>query len=102
MASNRRVDRARIDRWEAALADYLTRQPGVRGSSMRAEDEPLIDTSGYVRAAARQEHNGGDDRCAVAVTVAQAELTASTYVVMPLIQFVALLRQATTPAEPTT
>jgi hypothetical protein len=69
---------------------------------MRAEDEPLIDTSGYVRAAARQEHNGGDDRCAVAVTVAQAELTASTYVVMPLIQFVALLRQATTPAEPTT
>ena len=42
MASNRRVDRARIDRWEAALADYLTRQPRVPGSSMRAEDEPRI------------------------------------------------------------
>jgi hypothetical protein len=69
---------------------------------MRAEDEPRIDASGYVRAAARQEHNDGDAPCAVAVTVAQAEPTASTYVVMPLIQFVALLRQATTPAEPTT
>ena len=102
MASNGRVDRARIDRWEAALADYLTRQLRVPGSSMRAEDELRINTSGYVRAAAREEHNGGDDRCVVAVTVAQAELTASTYVVMPLIQFVALLRQASPPAESTT
>ena len=102
MASNGRVDRARIDRWEAALADYLTRQPRVPGSSMRAEDEPRINTSGHVRAAARQEHNGGDARCVVAVTVAQAEPTASTYVVTPLIQFVALLRQATPPAEPNT
>ena len=102
MASNGRVDRARIDSWEAALADYLTRQPRVPGSSIRVEDEPLINTCEYVHAAARQEHNGDDDRCAVAVTVAQAELTASTYVVMPLIQFVALLRQASPPAESTT
>jgi cell wall assembly regulator SMI1 len=79
----------RIDRWEAALANYLVHRPTVSGSLMRAANELRIDTSRYVRAA-HQEHDGSDDRCAVAVTVAQAESTTSTYVVMPLIQFIAI------------
>lgn len=51
----------RADRWEMALADYLT----------------------------RQSRTPGDGRSAVAVTVMQAEPAAGTHIVVPLTQFCA-------------